>query len=60
VLTFETHDHVHEVWIGCIKAKPQKNTEAKKKKMLSDEIKKKIYIYIYIYIYIENSIEIIF
>jgi hypothetical protein len=55
VLTFETHDHVHEVWIGCIKAKPQKNTEAKKKKkMLSDEIKK------YIYIYIENSIEIIF
>jgi hypothetical protein len=54
VLTFETHDHVHEVWIGCIKAKPQKNTEAKKKKMLSDEIKKKIYIYI------ENSIEIIF
>jgi hypothetical protein len=46
VLTFETHDHVHEVWIGCIKAKPQKNTEAKKKKMLSDEIKKYIYIYI--------------
>ena len=47
MLTFETHDHVHEVWIGCIKAKPQKNTEAKKKKkMLSDEIKKYIYIYI--------------